>query len=39
MPKHDIILILFKCCVSQMYLIVLLSNLNRVYNNIDCIDK
>ena len=28
MSKYDIIQIIFKCCVSQIYLIVLILNLN-----------
>ena len=37
--KYDIILIIFKYCVSQMYLIVLLPNLKHTYDQIDQIDE
>ena len=39
MPKYDIIQIIFKCCVSQMYFIVLLPNLKCTYDHIDLIEK
>ena len=39
MSKYDIILIIFKCRVSQMYPIVLLPNLKRAYDQIDQIRK
>ena len=39
MSKYDIIQIIFKFCVSQMYLIVLLPNIKRMYNQIDLIVK
>ena len=39
MSKHDIILIIFKCCVSKFYIIVLLPNLKLTYDNIGQIDK
>ena len=39
MPKNDIILIVLKCCVSQMYLIVLLHNLKHMYDQINQIDQ
>ena len=39
MSKYDIIQIIFKCCVSQMYLTVLLPNLKLTYNQIDFIRK
>ena len=35
MFKYDIIQIIFKCCVSQMYLIVLLPNIKHTYDHID----
>ena len=37
--KYDIIQIIFKCCVLQMYLIVLLPNIKRMYDQIDQIEK
>ena len=37
--KYNIIQIIFKCCVSQMYLIVLLPNIKRMYDQIDMIEK
>ena len=39
MLKYDIIQIVFKFCVSQMYLIVLLTNIKRTYNQINQIEK
>ena len=39
MSKYDIIQIIFKLCVSQMYLIVLLPNLKRTYDQIDQTEK
>ena len=39
MPKHDIIVIILKFYVSKMYLIVLLPNLKRMYDQIDRMDK
>ena len=39
MSKYDIILTIFKCCVSKIYLIVLLPNLKGMYDKIDQIDK
>ena len=39
MSKYDIIQIIFKCCVPKMYLIVLLPNIKRMYNQIDLIKK
>ena len=39
MSKYDIINIIFKCCVSQMYIIVLLPNIKRMYDQIDQIGK
>ena len=38
-PKYDIRQIIFKCCVSQMYLIVLLPNIKHRYGQIDLIKK
>ena len=38
-PKYNIIQIIFKLCVSQMYLIVLLLNIKRTYDQIDLIEK
>ena len=37
--KYDIIQIINKCCVSQMYIIVLLLNIKRMYDQIDMIKK
>ena len=39
MSKYDIIQIIFKYCVSQMCLILLLPNFKRMYNQIDQIDQ
>ena len=39
MSKYDIIQIIFKFCVSQMYLIVLLPTIKRMYYEIDLIKK
>ena len=39
MLKYDILQIRFKCCVSQMYLIVLLPKIKRMYNQIYQIKK
>ena len=39
MLKYDMIQIIFKFCVSQMYLIVLLPNIKRMHNQIDLIEK
>ena len=38
-PEYDIIQIIFKCCESNMYLIVLLPNIKRTYNQINMIEK
>ena len=38
-PKYDIIQIIFKCCVSQIYLIVLLLNIKITYDQIYMIKK
>ena len=38
-PEYDIIQIIFKCCESEMYLIVLLPNYKRTYDHIDMIEK
>ena len=37
--KYDIIQIIFKYCVSQIYLIVLLPNIKRMYDQINLIEK
>ena len=37
--KYDIIQIIFKCCESEMYLIVLLPNYKRMYDQINQIKK
>ena len=37
--KYDIIQIIFKCCESEMYLIVLLPNYKHTYEQIDLIEK
>ena len=37
--EYDIIQIIFKCCVSQMYLMVLLPNIKLMYDQIDQIEK
>ena len=34
-PKYDIIKIIFKCCPSQMYLIVLIPNIKHMYDKIN----
>ena len=39
MSKYDIILIILKYCVSQIYLIALLPNLKHTHDYIDQIDK
>ena len=39
MPKYDIIQRIFKLCVLQMYLIVMLPNIKRTYDQIDPIVK
>ena len=39
MLKYDIMQIIFKCCVSQMYLIVLLTDIKLTYNQINLIKK
>ena len=39
MLKYDIILIIFKFGVSQMYLILLLPKLKRTYGQIDQTEK
>ena len=39
MLKYDIIHIVFKCCVSQMYPIVMLPNIKRTYDQINLIEK
>ena len=37
--EYDIIQIIFKCCESEMYLIVLLPHYKRTYDQIDQIEK
>ena len=39
MSKYDIIWIIFKYYVSQMYLILMLPNIKRTYDQIDLIQK
>ena len=39
MSKYDIIQILLKYCVSQMYIIVVLHNIKRTYDEINQIEK
>ena len=39
MSKHDIMLIIFKCCVYKFYLILLLTNLKLTDVQIDNINK
>ena len=39
MSKCDIIQIIFKCCVSQMYLIIMLHNIKLTYDQIDTVEK
>ena len=39
MSKYDIRQIIFKFRVSQMYLIVMLPNIKRMYDQIDQIEK
>ena len=39
MLKYDIINIIFKCCALQMYIIVLLPNIKRMYDQIYLIKK
>ena len=39
MSKHDIMLIIFKYCVSKIYIIVLLPNLKFMDDQNDQIDK
>ena len=36
---YDIIQIIFKCCEYEMYLIVLLPNYKRTYDQINLIEK
>ena len=38
-PEYDIIRIIFECCVSKMYLIVLLPFYKRTYDYIDMLKK
>ena len=37
--EYDIIQIIFKCCESEMYFILLLPNYKRTYGQIDLIEK
>ena len=37
--EYDIIQIIFKCCKSEMYLIVLLPNYKCTYDQINLIEK
>ena len=37
--KYDIIQIKFKCCVSQMYLILMLPNIKSMYDHINLTKK
>ena len=37
--EYDIIQIIFKCCESDMYLIVLLPNYKRMYNQINLVEE
>ena len=37
--EYDIIKIIFKCGESEMYIIVLLHNCKRTYDQIDLIEK
>ena len=37
--EYNIIQIILKCCESEMYLIVQLTNYKRTYNQIDMIEK
>ena len=39
MSKYNIIHIIFKCCVSYMYLIGMLQNLKLTYDLIDLIEE
>ena len=39
MSKYTIIQIIFKCCASQIYIIVLLPNIKLTYDHIDLIKK
>ena len=39
MSKYDIRQTIFKCSASQMYLIVLISNIKRTHDQINHIDK
>ena len=38
-PEYDIIQIISKCCESEMYIILLLPNYKRTYDQIDLIKK
>ena len=37
--EYDIIQIIFKCCESEIYFIVMLPNYKRTYDQIDLIKK
>ena len=37
--KYDMIQIILKCCVSQMYLIVMSPNIKHMHDQIDHIEK
>ena len=37
--EYDIVQIIFKCCESYMYIIVLLPKYKRMYNKINLIEK
>ena len=39
MPKQDIILIIFKYCVSKIYPILILTKLKHIHDPINHIDK
>ena len=39
MSKYDVIQIICKCCVSQMYIILLSPNIKLTYDQIDLIKK
>ena len=39
LSKYDIIQIIFKCCVSKFYLIVMLPTTKRTYDQINLIEK
>ena len=39
MSKHDIMLVILKCCVSEIFIIVMLSHLKFTEDQSDQIDK